>query len=197
MSGEGPHRARHMTRSVAAAAARVGLTDAAVAALVRAHELAMAPRVAGLEDDHDPRYLHPGRTVLVLIQDAGVRHPTTLAAAALVESEFPELEVPSELVAQAVGLEIQRLRDAVPLPHTAGEALAERLVIADQPVRLIALAERLDQLRHAHLWNDVERRRTAHAAATEVYLPVAERTDRTLARRYRWWCRTFARRFLE
>lgn len=185
-----------MSRSVAAAAARLGLADADVAALVRAHELAMAPRIARLESERDPRYLHPGRTVLVLIQDAGVGHATTLAAAALVESEFPELEVPPELIAQAVAPEVARLRDAVPVPRVAAQELAERLVVAGEAVRLIALAERLDQLRHAHLWPDIERRRAAHATATAIYLPVAERTDAALARRYRYWCRTFPRRFL-
>ena len=67
-------------------------------------------------------------------------------------------------------------------------------MVAAEPVRLVALAERLDHLRHAHLRQDLGAAREAWERASRVYLPVAERTDRTLARRYASWCRTFPRR---
>jgi (p)ppGpp synthase/HD superfamily hydrolase len=63
-------------------------------------------------------------------------------------------------------------------------------------VQRIALAERLDQLRHAHLWPDPERRRRAHQEALSVYSPLAERASPKLARRYAWWCSMFARKYL-
>ncbi|MBI4537986.1 MAG: hypothetical protein HY704_00580 [Gemmatimonadetes bacterium] len=185
-----------MARSIAAAALRGGVAEGDVATLLRAHALAMAHRERHLEAEPDSRYLHPGRTVLVLLQDADVGDVEALAAAALVESEFPELEVPAPEVEAAMGRAVAALRDAVPVPRRAGDELAEQLVLADVRVRVVALAERLDQLRHAHLWPELVRRRTAHGSAAAIYLPVAERTHKALAGRYRWWCRMFERRFL-
>ena len=37
-----------------------------------AMEAARAPRLAVIDDDHDPDYLHPGRTVVVLLDDVGL-----------------------------------------------------------------------------------------------------------------------------
>ena len=81
-------------------------------------------------------------------------------------------------------------------PPSGAEDLAERLVVADERVRRAALAERLDHLRHAHLWEDPGARRRAHAEALEVYAPVARRTHPALAHRYDWWCRMFGSRHL-
>jgi hypothetical protein len=94
----------------------------------------------------------------------------------------------------ARGREVAGLLREVPLPDA--EDLAERLLIADPAVQLIAVAERLDQLRHAHLWNDPARARAAHDLAVRVYAAIAERVDATLSRRYDWWCRMFERKHL-
>ena len=56
--------------------------------------------------------------------------------------------------------------------------------IAPEEVQRIALAERLDHLRHAHLWTDRARQRAAHDVALRIYAPVAERVHPTMARRY-------------
>jgi hypothetical protein len=56
------------------------------------------------------------------------------------------------------------------------------------------LAERLDQLRHAHLREDHAWWRAIHAEAGAIWVPVAERTHPRLADRYRHWLRTFGRR---
>jgi (p)ppGpp synthase/HD superfamily hydrolase len=160
----------------------------------RAHALAMGPRVAFLDDDHHPLYLHPGRTVLVLLADAGVTDPEVLAAAALVESEDTDLRVGGDTVEAEMGSAVHELAAAVPTAES--ETLAEALVTADRAVRLIAVAERLDHLRHAHLRDDPEWRSRVHAQAVAVYQPIAERTDARLAGRYRHWCRSFQRRFL-
>jgi len=138
---EGLSRARQMARRVAAEAERFGVEPAEVPTVVLAHDTAMRLRERELGDEHDPRYLHPGRTVLVLLEDAGVRDGTALAAAALVESEFPHLQVESQAVEAAVGAEIAELRDAVPVPARAGLELQQLLAAAD-PAHRLALAPR-------------------------------------------------------
>lgn len=162
-----------------------------VATLSRAHTLAMAPRVAALDDDHHPLYLHPGRSALILMRDVGTTDPTVLAGALLTESEDEAFRIPVSRVGEAVGDEVARLVSVIPGP--GDEDLAEALVVAEEEVRLVALAERLDHLRHAHLREaDPGWKRLIHEQAVRVYQPVAHRTHPRLAQRYDHWCRTFA-----
>jgi (p)ppGpp synthase/HD superfamily hydrolase len=189
----GADRGTAMAASLARTARSFGVDPEGIALLGRAHALAMEPRMAALDDDHHPLYLHPGRTVLVLLRDASCRDGRVLAAAALTETEDEALCVPEAVVRATVGDAVADLVHAVPAPHA--ESLAEDLVVADETVRLVALAERLDHLRHGHLRDaDPAWRRAVHAQAESVYLPVAERTHPRLAQRYRHWCRTFGRR---
>jgi (p)ppGpp synthase/HD superfamily hydrolase len=182
-----------MAASVRRTARSFGVDAEGVALVGRAHALAMEPRVAALDDDHHPLYLHPGRTVLILLRDASCLDAATLAAAALTETEDEAFRIDPEVVAAVVDADVAHLARAVPLP--ASESLAEDLITAPEAVRLVALAERLDHLRHGHLREaDHVWRATVHAQAEAVYLPMAERTHPRLAQRYRHWCRTFARR---
>jgi hypothetical protein len=187
-------RGTAMASSVARTARSFGVEAAGVALLSRAHALAMGPRVRALgDDDHHPLYLHPGRTVLILLRDVGVTDPVVLAAAALTESEDVAFRIGLAAVREAAGDAVAELVRAVPLP--GGETLAEALVTAEEPVRLVALAERLDHARHGHLREaDAAWRRALHDEVGAVYLPVAERTDPRLAQRYRHWWRVFATR---
>jgi (p)ppGpp synthase/HD superfamily hydrolase len=190
---DGEDRAAAMAASVRRTARSFGVDPEGVALLSLAHALAMEPRMAALDDDHHPLYLHPGRTVLVLLRDAYCVDGTVLAAAALTESEDGEFRIGDAAVLTSVGRSVADILRVVPDPRS--ESLAEELLMADGSVRLVALAERLDHLRHAHLRDaDAEWRRTVHAQAESVYLPMAERTHARLAQRYRHWCRTFARR---
>jgi len=141
-----------MAASVATAARGGGLSEEDVALLGRAHALAMEPRVATIEDDHDPAYLHPGRTVLVLLQDVRDVPVDALCAAAVHETERTDLRVGVDEVRRVLGDRVADIVEALPLP--GDERLLERLVTLDRPSLLAALAERLDQLRHAHLRED-------------------------------------------
>src|SRR5690606_30458754 len=114
----------------------------------------------------------PGRTALILLSDVGEVDGAVLAAAVLFESERRDLRVGHDRVAEEVGEDIAERLTRVPLP--GDERLAERLLVEDEGTVRIALAERLDHLRHAHLWT-LERRRGAHALAVSVYAPVAAR----------------------
>ncbi len=192
----GVDRGSAMAGSVVRAARSFGVGPAGVSLLSRAHVLAMGPRVRAIDDDHHPLFLHPGRSVLILLRDAGVTEPGVLAAAAVTESEDPDFRIGPGDVRALLGDHVADLAGAVPL--AGSESLAEALVSAPERVRLVALAERLDHLRHAHLREaDEAWRRSIHAEADRVYLPVAERTHARLAQRYGHWCRTFARRLGE
>lgn len=188
-------RARAMARRIAGAAEHAGLAAADVALVERAFVLAMQPRIERIADDHDPDFLHPGRTALILLEDLGCRDARTLAAGALCETARLELAVAGARVEDALGPAVRALLDEVPVPEQAGDDLLERLVTAGRDARLIALAERLDHARHLHL-RPAAAWPAFHALTCGVYLPIAGRTDPTLERRFRWWCGMFARRFL-
>jgi len=184
-----------MAERLAGEAEHAGLAPADVALVERAFDLAMQPRIERIADDHDPDFLHPARTVLILLEDAGCLDARTLAAGALCETVRLELAVPSARVEAALDPAVRALLDEVPVPERAGEDLLERLVTAGEHARLIALAERLDHARHLHL-RPAAGWQAFHALTCDVYLPLASRTDPTLERRLRWWCGMFARRFL-
>lgn len=189
----GENRGAAMAASVVRTARSAGVDRAGLEHLSRSHALAMEPRVKALDDDHHPLYLHPGRTVLILLRDVGCVDATLLCAAALTESEDGAFRIDPSAVERAAGVAVGELVAAVPMPGT--ESLAEDLVTAPESVRLVTLAERLDHLRHAHLRDaDEAWRRNVLAEAERAYLPVAHRTHLRLAQRYDHWCRTFRRR---
>ncbi len=183
-------RAAAMADRLATTARQAGIDETGITRISAAFRTAMRPREQHLEDDHDPDFLHPGRTALILMDDLGIRDPRLIAAGALLESLRPEL------AATSADDEVQALVAEVPTPARDGELLLELLLAAERPVRIIALAERLDQVRRLHL-REPTVWRALHQETTEVYLPIASRTDQTLARRFRWWCRTFQERFLD
>lgn len=178
-------RATEMLRRIERQLDRAGITPSDGARIGSRLEAALRHRVRVLGDDEHFDALHPARTLLILLDDCDVTDPDVLEAAASVESEHAALRIPA-----ANGLAAR-----VPAPAEAGDSLLERLVVEDESVRLIALAERLDHARHLHLrepaaWADF------HASIGDVYAPVALRTHPRLARRYAWWWRTFRDRFL-
>jgi len=184
-------RATAMAASLTKAAHRVGTPPEGIYWLSRAHALAMAPRLEQLGDDHHPAYLHPGRSALVLIRDAEVSDALTLAGAVVLETRDDALRMSTDLV-DRLGPELSELVAAVPRP--GGDSLTERLVTASNEVRLAALAERLDHLRHEHLREERDHWRELHDEVGSVWWPVAKRTHAKLATRYAHWHRTFAKR---
>ena len=144
-------------------------------------------------DDHHPAFLHPGRSALILLHDIADLPEEAITLAVLHESEDEDLRPPGGCIEGVVGPEISAAVADIPLP--GDEDLTERLVLLPRPVALAALAERLDQLRHLHLRADLQERwRFAHEEVELAWLPVAERTDPRLTRRFAHWTRTFARR---
>jgi hypothetical protein len=185
-------RGAAMAKSVESAARAHGLPPAGIDLLGRAHALAMKPRVDAFDDDHHPLYLHPGRSVLVLLRDVGPLPAEVLASAAVHDTEDDDLRVPLAAVRATLADEVADIVESLPLP--GDERLTERLVTLEGGPRLAALAERLDHLRHAHLREDPAWWRAIHDEVGAAWLPVAERTNALLATRYRHWHRTFGRR---
>jgi hypothetical protein len=184
-------RARAMAQSVERIARATGLGEDAIELVGRANALAMGARTRAL-DQHEPAYLHPGRSILVLLQDVGPISAVILAAAAAHESEDARFRPSIELVRAELGDDVAGVVEAIPLP--GDEALPERLVTADAGTRLAALAERLDHLRHAHLRNDPAWWRALDQEVRAAWAPLAERTHPRLADRYRAWLRAMGRR---
>ena len=160
----------------------------------KAIEAAMSPRLAAIDDDHDPDYLHPGRAAVILLDDVGLADPVALAAACVLDTRRNDLEPPDREVTQHVSAAVTAFRNVVPRPGSV--TLLEDLLASEPDVILVALAERLDQVRHAHMWGDLAEAREAHQEASEVYLKMAERTHALLATRYAHWCRAFSERYL-
>jgi hypothetical protein len=182
-------RAAAMVRRVTLECAAV-LAHDDVARIRAAVTAALAVRDHAIASDQDARYLHPARTVLILLADAACRDADMLAAAAFVESLPGPLPRPD---ASCLSPRARALLEAVPLPEHGADELLEQLVTADPVVATIALAERLDHARHLHLMTGVPAE-PFHAAIEAVYLPVAARCCPPLARRFERWAGAFARR---
>lgn len=183
-------RARAMAERLQKTAYDLGVGEPGIARILSAYETAMRPREERLDSDHHPDYLHPGRTALILMLDTDLRDPVQIAAATLLETLRPELAATTE------DDEVRALLAEIPSPLRDGELLTESLLLAEPELAMIALAERLDQVRHLHLRPSGEWA-ALHVETEEIYLPIAVRTHPTMARRYRWWCRTFRERFLD
>ena len=176
---------------------------------LRVHEAVIrALRARHALHPKDVRYLHPGRTVLILLDDAGVRDEAVLRAGALLETYHPELAVAPDDAADAdgstesdaarvldAGRRMKNLLDRIPVPsaHEDADTLREALVTADADARTVALVERLDHARHLHLYSEAEWE-TFYDDVLAVYLPVAEWAGGRVAARYRRWAEAFARR---
>jgi hypothetical protein len=170
---------------------RAVLADGDVARIHGAVSDALLVRDRAIEHDHDPRYLHPARTVLILLADAQCRDADTLAAAAFAESIASDPRADPACLSP----DARTLLADVPLPDDDDDALVERLVTAPPAAALIAVAERLDHARHLHLMKDVPVAQF-YAGIVAAYLPVAQRISLPLARRLERWATAFARRRL-
>ena len=182
-----------MTASLAAAVRRVGLSDVEVEAVGRAHALAMEPRIAKLDDDHHPAYLHPGRSALILLQDVGRVDAAVLTVAVLHESIDSALRIPAERVREQLGEVAVNVLEGIPRP--GDDRLIETLVTLGPGVGLAALAERLDHIRHLHMREDLmDSWADAYGEVLVAWLPFAQRSHPRLATRYEHWARTFVKR---
>ena len=184
-----PHqRGVAMVERVRATVAHV-LGDAPAATVAGSTQQAINLRHA--LNPEGPVYLHPARSVLILIADTGVRDADALAAAALLETHHEAL-VPNP--AWAPTARAAEILAAAPRPaELDADELREALTAADDTVRLVALAERLDHARHLRQYPQPEWL-PMYEGIRDAYLPVAEWGGGLLGARYRRWATAFARR---
>jgi len=187
-------RGAQMGRSVLAALRGRGIPPVEAEVVLEALRLAMEPRTRLLDDDHHPSFLHPGRSVLVILHD--VQEPAganSLALAALHESRDDRLRVGTADVERILGVELAGALEELPRP--GWEDLAERLVLLERGPALAVLAEHLDHLRHLHLRHDlVMERASVYEEVAEVWGPFAQRTEPRMGVRFAHWLRTFRKR---
>jgi (p)ppGpp synthase/HD superfamily hydrolase len=177
----------------------LGVSDSDLSAIGEAHMEGMERRGRELHDDHDPRFLHPGRTALVLLEDGGVVDPESIVTALLVDTWDPGLAPDLELVEGRFGARVaDRVRGVPAQRGREPDRLLEDLLMLDRPDAVLALAERLDHLRHAHLDPDLGERERLYRLGCGAYQPAAHHLGHPdLIRRYDYWCRTFPQRFLQ
>jgi (p)ppGpp synthase/HD superfamily hydrolase len=185
-----------MGRRIARTAGRLAMDAPGQELVLRAYRAGMARRME--LDDHHPDHLHPARTALILMDDAGVGDPHVLAAALVTETRDGSFQVEPGTLAD-LGPEVEEIVAGVPAPDAEGEAegegLLEALVTASPAVLTVALAERLDHARHLHL-RPREEWESYHGVTCQVYAAAAQRGHPALAGRITWWCATFRDRFL-
>lgn len=206
-----------MEGRVIRAAHEAGVPASDLLLLERALRAATRPREFGavaMPSDH-PAFLHPARTVLILLDDLAERDGWMMSVGALAESRDLQLRVPDETVRELFLGSRPPGSEAGPGITTAGRALAwwealpvpdwrgsgtprdddlvELLVSAPEAVLRLVLVEALDQLRHAHLWESRAERIRARELTERVFEPLAPRAHPVLDRRFAWWLRRIGR----
>lgn len=140
--------------------------------LIERAEQVMEARTSLFADDHHPAFLHPLRTAQLLLE-ADETDPRAHTAALVLDTEGPGPNSDRDDVTDLV---------------TAGpDERLERLVLADPWLRNAWLAERLDQIRHLHLWAGPERTRAALERAEREEQPLAGRVGGRLERAWSDW----------
>jgi len=167
-----------------------GLPVAARDAILGVHEAAGVHRAAALGDnEEDPRWLHPGRNLLILLDDVGERDPAVLQWGAGLDQLAPALTLPATATALlAADFPFLPGGLAAPAPMEVEEAWLEGAVLLPEAQLRLLLADALDHLRHLHLHPDPEFRTRLASRAQTALLPLAERLGGPLERRLRWWC---------
>ena len=185
------NRVETMAEKLMVYARRAGVDE--VALIENAYWAAMQPRLDYFSDVFHHDMLHPARTALILIEQAGCRSGVQIAAGELTETLFEAVRIP-EAVVRSVSEMVWQTVQSVPNPLDDGEALIEKLVTADRKVARVAIAERLDHARHLHM-RDRSTWRPFFEQVLTVYLPVAQRVDEHLFARFERWANSFERKF--
>jgi (p)ppGpp synthase/HD superfamily hydrolase len=184
------NRVETMAEKLMVYARRAGVDD--VALVVDSYWAAMQPRLDHFSDVFHHDMLHPARTALILIEQAGCRSSNLVAAGEFTETLIEAVRLPANIV-RSTSEEVWQTVRAVPNPLDHEDNLVELLVTAEPGVALVAVAERLDHARHLHM-RDRSTWRSFFEQTRSVYLPVAQRVDHDLFQRFERWANSFQRR---
>jgi hypothetical protein len=163
-------------------------------AVLTAHGEAGLFRAGFLPPDEDhPDWLHPGRTLLVLLEDGGVRDPELLKLGAGLDQREPAwipVDTRQTLVAADFPFFATGFGGEV---HPEEEAhWLEAALLLDSGLLTLMVAEGLDLVRHRHLLPPTPVRLRAAQRGVNLLTPLAYRVGGTLERRFRWWTRRVA-----
>ncbi len=156
------------------------IEPSALVSLVDRAERIMARRAAAFADEHHPAFLHPLRTAVLLLEADEV-DPRAHAAALGLDTERDSGGDAMEGRSEPDDANVAAVLVAGP------DERLELLVVAEPWVRHTWLAERLDQIRHLHLWAGPVRTRTALERAEREELPLAGRVGGRLERAWADW----------
>jgi (p)ppGpp synthase/HD superfamily hydrolase len=156
---------------------------------------AMRRRAAAIGDEHDPAYLHPARTALILLDDVGMQDADVLYAAVVHDAARPGLAMRSDDLRDLAGDRAADIIDRLPNPDADADTIMETLVTLPAGVLALYLASQLDLARHLHL-GDPAGWTAGHARVTASLIPLAHRCNPLLAKRFERWAGAFRRRFL-
>lgn len=140
----------------------------------------MEDRTSLFADEHHPAFLHPLRTAVLLL-DADEIDPRAHATVLLLDSEGPD---PTSLALDPGSPDLAVVVDLI---MAESDERLERLVLADPWLRNAWLAERLDHIRHLHLWAGADRTRAALERAEREEQPLARRVGGRLERAWSDW----------
>jgi len=203
-----PERARFMEARLARELKERGVQPADVLELTRLHARVMTPFHDAFSDDHHPVYLHPARSALVMLIETPERDVAALALALVVDSErilntgtvsapvIPNHAAEALRDSPAVWSD-EVLKIGSRLDAPGSPTRLESLVVESDPFRAALLAERLDHLRHLHLWRGSEAVARAADEVQAVDLPAAGRAHPRLAQLLRGWLRRSERYHLK
>ena len=189
-------RGRAMGARVVREARALGIDPDALPRILDAHDLAMEVRDREVLDDHDPAYLHPGRSALVAMTDGALLDPEVLQAVMAFDSLQDDLAPDDEILRAVCGVDVSATRAAMPTGFMPPGQILEALLDLDGPVAIGVLAEALDQARHAPVGGDSSVMREVLFRVERAYHPVAGRVAPRLAERFEHWGRHFRKRLL-
>lgn len=156
--------------------------------LQAAYELAVEAHARQRRYEGTPYVVHPLRVALILAEERGLTDEALLATA-LLHDVLEDAPISFEQLRDVVGSPVAEWVHALSKPPAEKQAKAARdaayfsaLREAPREVRLVKLADRLDNLRFIHLRQDPAWRQIYRDETRRWLLPLADHTDRWFAR---------------
>lgn len=138
------------------------------------------------QSHRDPYIIHPMRVALVLLQEIGVRDFAPVAAALLHDViEDSDGRVTADDLTKAFGADVANIVNTLSKPpyaegverHVQLSVYHDNINNAPEVIRLVKLADRLDNIRESLLTNDDKFQDKYLKETKEIYIPLAASTS--------------------